>query len=153
MPVKGVRNWLLIFNNLWIALSTKVAHHCALVFRFRKHFFDKITRLTGRGRMKDYWSAPRFRGIAQCLCFWTPFRYIAMANKFLEHEFDFPEAKKSLFKGKNCLSGGKMNFSDARNNFSQDGFDFPEAENNLFETKKNCSEGKKNLFEGKNNFS
>jgi hypothetical protein len=30
-----------------------------------------------------------------------------MANKFLEHEFDFPE-------GKNCLSGGKMNFSKSK---------------------------------------
>jgi hypothetical protein len=37
-----------------------------------------------------------------------------MANKFLEHEFDFPEAKKSLFKGKKCLSGSEMNFSESK---------------------------------------
>ena len=55
-----------------------------------------------------------------------------MANKFLEHEFDFIEAK---------------------NNFSQNGFDFPEAKNNFSETKNCFSKGKKRLSEGKNNFS
>jgi hypothetical protein len=28
-----------------------MAHYCALVFPFRKHFFDKITGLLGRGRI------------------------------------------------------------------------------------------------------
>ena len=62
-----------------------------------------------------------------------------MANKFLEHEFDFTEAKNKLF--------------ETKNNFPQNGFDFPEAKNNFSETKNCFSKGKKRLSEGKNNFS
>ena len=62
-----------------------------------------------------------------------------MANKFLEHEFDFTEAKNKLF--------------ETKNNFFQDGFDFPEAKKNFSETKNCFSKGKKRLSEGKNNFS
>lgn len=40
-----------------------------------------------------------------------------MANKFLEHEFDFTEAKNKLFETKNCLSKGKKNFSGSEMNF------------------------------------
>lgn len=54
-----------------------------------------------------------------------------MANKFLEHEFDFTEAKN--------------NFSETKNCFSQNGFDFPEAKNN-FSRSKNGFSGARSRF-------
>jgi hypothetical protein len=44
---------LLIFNNLRIFFSIKTAHYFAWDFQFRKHFFDRITGLAGRGRLVD----------------------------------------------------------------------------------------------------
>jgi hypothetical protein len=40
---------MLIFNNLQVFISIKIDYYCALGFRFRKYFFDRITGLTGRG--------------------------------------------------------------------------------------------------------
>ena len=36
-----------MFNNLHFAFSIKTANLCALGFRFRKYFFDKITGFLG----------------------------------------------------------------------------------------------------------
>jgi hypothetical protein len=44
MSVKGVRNQLLTFNKPRIGFSIKNTLYGALVFQFRKHFFNRIKR-------------------------------------------------------------------------------------------------------------
>ena len=60
-----------------------------------------------------------------------------MANKFLEHEFDFTEAKNKLFETKNCFSMGKKRLSEGKNNFSRSENGFSGARSRFTECKFN----------------
>ena len=60
-----------------------------------------------------------------------------MANKFLEHEFDFTEAKNKLFETKNCFSKGKKRLSEGKNNISRSKNGFSGARSRFTECKFN----------------
>ena len=60
-----------------------------------------------------------------------------MANKFLEHEFDFPEAKNNFSETKNCFSKGKKRLSEGKNNFSRSENGFSGARSRFTECKFN----------------
>jgi hypothetical protein len=60
-----------------------------------------------------------------------------MANKFLEPEFDFTEAKNKLFETKNCFSKGKKRLSEGKNNFSHSKNGFSGARSRFTECKFN----------------
>ena len=51
---------MLISNNLQFALSIKNERHFALGFRFRKHFFDKITGFLGWGYPPQRFAAEKW---------------------------------------------------------------------------------------------